>query len=444
MSDNRFPEGFLWGTATASYQVEGAAWEDGRGPCIWDTFCRTPGKVLHGHTGDIACDQYHRYAEDVQLMKDLGIGAYRFSIAWPRIFPTGSGEQNPKGFDYYNRLVDALLEAGIAPAVTLYHWDLPQALEDAGGWPVRETAYRFAEYARTCFEALGDRVKMWITLNEPNCSSMGGYGQGWHAPGRCDMQDGYNAVHHLNLGHGLAVQAYRQGGGDGTIGTTLDLATWRPATRDPKDIEAADRARDHKTRMFMNPLFGRPYPQRLLDARGVTMPIQEGDAEIMATPVDFVGVNMYSEQPVTWDDDEPQKWRPVPCHQPETDMGWPIVPRGLYRLLRGIAEEYGPIPLYVTENGCAMPDKLSEDGTRCHDRGRIDYLRRHLAACRDTIADGVDLRGYFLWSFIDNFEWAWGYTKRFGIVYCDYVDLRRVPKDSYYFYRDVIAGYGDF
>ncbi|MFP4054620.1 MAG: GH1 family beta-glucosidase [Phycisphaerae bacterium] len=439
-----FPKDFLWGTATASYQVEGAAWEDGRGPCIWDTFARTPGKVQHGHNGDIGPDQYHRYKEDVQLMKRLGIGAYRFSLAWPRVFPQGYGEQNPKGFDYYHRLIDELLDNGIAPAITLYHWDLPQRLEDKGGWPVRDTALRFADYAKVCFDELGDKVNMWITLNEPHCSSIGGYGQGWHAPGRQELQDGYNAIHHLNLGHGLAVQAFRQGGLDGVIGTTLDLGTWRPATDRPEDVEAADRAKDRKTRMFMNPLVGRAYPQRHLDAYGLTMPVEDGDAEVMATPVDFVGVNMYHEYPVAWDESQPEKWREAPHWQKESAMGWPIVPAGLRRLLTDITEEYGPLPLYVTENGCAADDHLSEDGTRCHDRDRIDYLRGHLSACRDAIDAGVDLRGYFLWSFIDNFEWAFGYTKRFGIVYCDYVDQRRVPKDSFYFYRDVIAGYGDF
>lgn len=444
MPGRKFPVDFLWGTATASYQVEGAAWEDGRGPCIWDTFARTPGKVFHGHNGDIACDQYHRYAEDVGLMKKLGVQMYRFSIAWPRVFPEGCGSQNPKGFDYYHKLTDALLEAGIQPAVTLYHWDLPQKLEDEGGWPVRDMAYRYADYAKVVFDELGDKVKFWITLNEPHCSAMGGYGQGWHAPGRCNMQDGYSAIHHLNLGHGLAVQAYRQGGGDGRIGTTIDLATWRPATNTPEDIEAADRAKDLKTRMFLNPIYGRDYPQRHLDAREVTMPVKDGDAEIMAQPIDFIGVNMYHEYPVAWDDSEPQKWRIEPCYQQETAMGWPICPDGLYRLLKGITEEYDKPPLYITENGCAWDDMLNDEGDRCHDPQRIDYIRRHMSACLDAIESGVDLRGYFVWSFIDNFEWAYGYSKRFGIVYCDYVDQRRVPKDSYYWYRDVIAGAESF
>ncbi|MBM4038292.1 MAG: beta-glucosidase [Planctomycetes bacterium] len=441
MAQWQFPDGFLWGTATASYQVEGAASEDGRGPSIWDTFCRTPGKVKHGHTGDVASDQFHRYAEDVKLMRDLGVGAYRFSLAWPRIFPQGTGAQNPKGFDYYHRLLDALLAAGIRPAVTLYHWDLPQPLEDAGGWPARDTAKHFADYAAACFVALGDKVDFWITLNEPWCSAVLGYELGIHAPGRTGRAAAHRAAHHLNLGHGLAVQAFRVGGGRGEIGTTLNLAATRPATRREEDVLAADRARDKGSRLFLDPLFGGNYPQRLLDAYpDAPLPIKEGDMEAIAQPLDFIGVNMYSESAVRHDPNHPEQFAHVPSPYPQTDMGWDITPLGIYRLLKWVDDEYGHPTVYVTENGCAMPDVLSDDGTRCHDPGRVDFLRRYIAACGEAVRDGVDLRGYFVWSLIDNFEWSFGYTKRFGIVYCDYGDCRRVPKDSFHFYREVIAG----
>ena len=441
MSEWTFPEDFVWGTATASYQVEGAAGEEGRGPSVWDTFCRTPGKVLHGHTGDVASDQFHRYAEDVGLMRELGVGAYRFSLAWPRIFPEGSGERNPKGFDYYHRLVDALLEAGIQPAATLYHWDLPQPLEDAGGWPARDTAKYFADYAAACFEELGDTVRFWITLNEPWCAAILGYELGVHAPGRTDAAAAFRAAHHLNLGHGLAVQAYRATGQEGVVGTTLNLGATRPATRREEDVVAADRARDKSSRLFLDPLVGKGYPQRLLDAYpDCPIPLEEGDLEDIAQPIDFIGINMYSESAVRFEPSQPEEFAHVPSGYPQTDMGWDITPRGIYRLLKWVDASYGHPPIYVTENGCAMPDVLSSDGTRCHDPGRVGFLRDYIGACGDALRDGVDLRGYFLWSFIDNFEWAFGYTKRFGIVYCDYLDGRRVPKDSYYVYREVIAG----
>jgi beta-glucosidase len=437
-----FPKDFVWGTATASYQVEGAAFEDGRGESIWDRFSRTPGKVLHGHTGDVATDQYHRYAEDIALMRRLGVKSYRFSLAWPRIIPSGSGDPNPKGFDFYNRLVDGLLANDIEPAVTLYHWDLPQPLEDEGGWPNRDTAYRFVEYAQRCFEALGDRVSNWITLNEPFCASVVGYLFGVHAPGIKDRPKAYRAIHHLNLAHGLSVKAFREGAYEGRIGTTLNLSTPRPATQRSEDAEAADRAADLQTRMFLDPLLGKGYPQRHLEAYPeVSMPIEDGDLDTISERIDFLGINYYHEAAVGHDSSHPEGFRSVPLYHPRTDMDWPIVPRGLYRMLRWVSEHAPGLPLYVTENGCAMPDRLSEDGTRCHDPRRIEFLRGHFRACRDAIADGVDLRGYYLWSFIDNFEWAFGYTKRFGIVYCDYVNQRRVPKDSFYYYREVIAGH---
>lgn len=456
---NGFPEDFLWGVATASYQVEGAVHADGRGRSIWDTFSHTPGKVLHGHTGDVSVDQYNRYREDVRLMRDAGLHAYRFSIAWPRIQPDGSGAFNPAGFDYYKRLIEELHAAGMKAVATLYHWDLPQPLEDSGGWPVRDTAERYAEYARACFTELGDFVDMWTTLNEPWCSAFLGYRDGVHAPGRKDLGAAWAAGHHLLLGHGLAVQAYRAERGSEPdavpIGITLNLDTPRPASRLQADHDAADRAWDVQTRFFIDPVFGLPYPERHFTAwaPAAPPPVKPGDMEIIAEPIDYLGLNYYFENvmaaapigPIGNEIDgvptHPEGYRLVPSHHETTAMGWPVVPRGLYRQLRWVWDHIGGrVPLYITENGCAVRDELSPDGSRCHDPRRVAYLREHFAAARDAIADGVDLRGYFVWSLVDNFEWAWGYERRFGIVYADYVDGRRVPKDSYYYLRDVVSG----
>lgn len=447
---NGFPKDFLWGVATASYQVEGAAHADGRGPSIWDTFSHTPGAVLHGHTGDVSVDQYHRYEEDVTLMGDAGLGAYRFSIAWPRIRPDGSGAFNPKGFDYYKRLADELHRAGITAVATLYHWDLPQPLEDAGGWPLRDTPYRYAEYALECFRELGDHVDMWITLNEPWCSAVLGYWEGHHAPGRRDAGDAWAAGHHLLLGHGLAVQAYRAereaAGGSIPIGISLNLYTPRAATNRKEDREAVDRAWDLGARFFLDPLLGKPYPERHFKAwaPAAPPPVLDGDMEIIAAPIDFLGLNYYFENAVTAapaGPENPEGFRHVPTHHERTEMDWPIVPRGLYRHLHWVWEHTGGrMPLYITENGCAVEDTLTRDGLRCHDTRRVAYLRDHFAAARDAIDDGVDLRGYFVWSLIDNFEWAWGYDRRFGVIYADYLDNRRIPKDSYFYLRDVVSG----
>jgi beta-glucosidase len=439
-----FPNRFLWGTATASYQVEGAVEQDGRGPSIWDTFSHKPGNIAEGHTGDIANDQYNRYAEDVALMRDLGVEAYRFSIAWPRIFPEGKGSVNQAGLDYYKRLSDALLESGIKPVATLYHWDLPQALEDAGGWPERDTAQRYLDYANTCFGALDDRVSMWITLNEPFCTAILGYLVGVHAPGIRNRPKAYRAIHHLNLAHGMAVRSYRQSFGTKSIGTTLNMQTPRPATRKADDVLAADRAADLPTRMFLDPLLGKGYPERHLAAYpDVVLPIEDGDMEVIAEPIDFLGVNYYWEHAVVHDPKEQEGYRTTEVYQPETDMGWSVVPLGLFRHLRWLDEHTEGLPLYVTENGCAMPDAVSEDG-RVHDPRRVDYLRGHFSAAAAAVQEGVNLQGYFVWSFIDNFEWAFGYTKRFGITYCDYETQKRIPKDSFYYYRDVIAGFESF
>jgi len=345
--------------------------------------------------------------------------------------------------DYYKRLADTLMERGIRPAATLYHWDLPQPLQDDGGWPNRETALRFAEYAAHVYEGLSDRVSMWITLNEPWCSSVLSYLIGEHAPGHQDRKETYRAIHHLLLGHGLALKSFRDGGYSGSIGITLNLSTPRPATRRQEEIDAADRGADLQSRMFLDPLLGKGYPERHLAAYPeVEMPVEQGDMELIAGKNDFLGLNYYTEDAVRHDPDHPEGFASVTQYQPVTEMGWPVTPAGLYRQLHWVNRETkGQLPLYITENGCAMPDELDAAGTRCHDPRRIDYLREHFAACKAAIDEGVPLKGYFLWSFLDNFEWALGYTKRFGIVYTDYVNQRRVPKDSYHFYREVIAGH---
>jgi len=445
VGDFIFPEGFVWGAATASFQVEGAGREEGRGESIWDRFCRTPGKVHAGDNGDVSCDQYHRYDEDIALIKAAGIQSYRFSIAWPRIFPNGMGKVNAAGIAYYRRLVAALKTAGIKPVATLYHWDLPQVLQDAGGWANRATAAAFVAYARTCFEAFGAEVDTWITLNEPFCAAYLGYLQGIHAPGLTDPVAAYRSVHHLNLAHGLAVRAYRELGQKGSIGIVWNLSTPRPASSTPADRIAAERWTDHDTRMFTSPVLGKGYPA-LAAELGIALPVETGDMDIIASPIDFIGMNYYSERPVRADSRNVLGVSEAPSWQKVTAMGWPVVPQGLLRQFRWIAAEAPGIPLYITENGCAEADLpvLGPDGKRrVHDVPRVDYLRSHLAACSQAIAEGIPLKGYFVWSLIDNFEWAWGYSRRFGIVYCDFNTLERIPKDSYYWYRDLIAGYAD-
>ena len=449
-----FPNDFLWGVATASYQVEGAAVEDGRGESIWDRFCREPGRVYAGHNGNIACDQYHRYTEDVKLMSHINIGAYRFSIAWPRILPSGEGKVNEKGLDYYRRLCETLLEHNITPCATLYHWDLPYALHEKGGWPARDTALRFRDYAAHCFAALAQYIPMWFTLNEPFCSAELGYRYGYHAPGHRSPAETSAAIHHLNLAHGLAVQCYREGGYQGEIGTVLNVGVIRPATTRSEDQEAADLMNDG-SRMYLRPLFGKGYPQRhlqRLEKEGAPLPIQAGDLKQIAQPIDFLGFNYYFELVVSHHDrrqfiTESTNTIPIdapmpiqPNWQPATAMGWPVVPGGLYRHLQWIKNEVGNIPIYITENGCAQEDVLTAN-QEVHDLKRIEYMQLHLAQCQHALENGINLKGYFAWSLIDNFEWSHGYSKRFGIVYCDYATLKRYPKDSYYFYRDVIAGY---
>jgi len=449
-----FPEDFLWGTATASYQVEGAAYEDGRGECIWDTFSRKPGAVYAGENGNVACDQYHRYKEDAALMAELGFKSYRFSIAWPRILPEGRGRVNPEGIAYYRRLCDELHKNGIHTCATIYHWDLPQTLEDAGGWPSRSILDAFKEYVKICYKELGDYVDMWITINEPLCVAYLGYLWGMHAPGQRDLKKAVAAVHHVNMAHGIAVREYRKTGLKAPIGITWNPDTPRPATLSEADKAAADLSRAFATEIFMFPCLGKGYPESIKKNYPNAIPLQDGDLEVIAQSIDFIGVNFYNESAIASDENAQFKYSSKPSWQDTTGMNWPITPGGLERQLLWIAEiskgAFGmkELPIYITENGCAYDDtvtydnKTSPDG-RVHDKERIEYLKQHLAVCADVIKKGVPLKGYYVWSLLDNFEWAWGYTKRFGIIHVDFKTLKRTPKDSAYFLRDTIAGYGE-
>jgi beta-glucosidase len=449
----RFPEGFLWGTATASYQIEGAVGEDGRGPSIWDTFCHTPGKVYHGDTGDIACDHYHLWEQDVSLMAQLGLNSYRLSVAWPRVQPGGSGPYSQRGLDFYRRLLDDLAEHGIAPAVTLYHWDLPQALQDVGGWTNRDTAARFADYAHHVVQALGERARLWITLNEPWVSSHLGYGQGTHAPGIADLSSAFRAAHHLLLAHGLAAKAVRSAmAPSSSLGVTLNLYPTHPASSSVADAEAATRVDGYANRWFLDPIFRAVYPKDLSDLLRPVIGdayLRSGDLETISSPIDFLGVNYYSCHRVAAavDDLRPgdQAYpallqaveRPDPT-VPVTGRGWPVQPSGLTELLARLKNDYGHIPLYVTENGAAFPDYVDPEG-KVNDPERVDYLESHLRAAHDAIAAGADLRGYFCWSLMDNFEWAAGYSQRFGLIWVDFKTQERIRKSSALWYAGVAS-----
>jgi beta-glucosidase len=457
-----FPPGFVFGSATASYQIEGAAKEDGRGPSIWDTFSHTEGKVWNGDTGDIADDHYHRLDEDLDLMSGLGLEAYRFSIAWPRIQPTGRGPANAKGVEFYTRLVDGLLTRGIRPIATLYHWDLPQALEDEGGWANRAIAFAFADYARIMGEALGDKIVTWTTLNEPWCSAYLGYGSGAHAPGRMNGAEALAAVHHLNLAHGLAVTALKEVvTNDPDFSITLNLHVLRGEGE--SGAEAVRQIDGLANRVFLGPLLDGAYPDDVIeDTADVTdwSFVQPGDLELIKQPLELLGVNYYSTTLVrVWDgvsaranndghkDMGGSPWPGasriefLPQPGPYTEMGWNIEPSGLEELLVSLHEKYPALPLMVTENGAAFADEVIEtaDGRVVHDPERVDYLRRHFTAAHRAMERGVDLRGYQVWSLMDNFEWGYGYSKRFGIVYIDFETQERVLKDSAKWYSELIA-----
>jgi beta-glucosidase len=451
-----FPENFMWGTATASYQVEGAVGEDGRGTSIWDTFSHTPGKVYRGDTGDIACDQYHRLEEDLDLMVDLGIKAYRFSVAWPRIQPEGSGPANQKGLDYYRRLVEGLRTRSIEPMLTLYHWDLPQALEDRGGWTSRETSGRFAEYAGLIYEALGDSVRFWITLNEPWVSAWLGYGTGVHAPGVKDVSKALAATHHLLLGHGLALENLRSLGRENNqLGVTLNLSDVRPATEDVADVEAARRVDGNANRLYLDPLFRGSYPEDMLEhyrSESDFAFVREGDLEKISQSLDFLGVNYYFRNTVVDGRRESELATAMrfadlnaatvlPEGVETTAMGWPVEADGLTELLLRLHREYTRVPIYITENGRAVYDYVDPEGG-VDDEERVAFLDAHFRAAHAAIEQGVDLRGYMVWSLLDNFEWAEGYSKRFGIVFVDYGTQRRIPKMSARWYTEVIGRNG--
>lgn len=459
----RFPPDFVWGAATAAFQIEGAVTADGRVPSIWDTFCRVPGAVAGGDTGDVACDHYHRWPEDVALVDSLGLGAYRFSTAWPRACPE-PGVVNRAGLDVYSRLVDGLLERGIEPWVTLYHWDLPQWLEDRGGWAARETADRFAEYALAVHGVLGDRVRRWTTLNEPWCSAFLGYAGGQHAPGRQEPAAAVKAAHHLLLAHGRAVHALREADEAADVGIVLNMSVADPADpQSPADRAATARYDALLNRVFIEPVLRGRYAPQVLEAWasvGLEPPVAEGDLEVIASPVDFVGLNYYNGVAISAARPEESRQMPggaevarptsepmvglgeaytVSRGLPRTAMDWEIQPEGLRRLLARVHEEWtGPagIPLYVTENGSAFDDVVGPDGA-VDDPDRVAYLREHLGAVHAAIEDGADVRGYFAWSLLDNFEWAYGYAKRFGIVHVDFVTGRRTPKSSALVLADV-------
>jgi len=422
-----FPKDFLFGTATAAYQIEGAAKEDGRGPSIWDVFSHTPGKTFNGDTGDIACDHYHRFKEDVAIMKEIGLNAYRFSISWPRVMPDGKNI-NQKGVDFYNRLVDELLENGIVPFITLYHWDLPYALYEKGGWLNDDIAMYFRAYATLMFNELGDRVKHWITLNEPWCSSFLGYFTGEHAPGHQNLQEALIAAHNLLRSHGHAVQAFREEVRDGKIGLTNVVMKVEPGDSRPESFFVASLVDKVINAWFHDPVIFGKYPEEAVKnyvEMGLNVP--DNDFDIISTPIDFFGVNYYTRTLVVFDETNPMKFSYVSGDLPKTEMGWEIYPQGLFDMLIYLKERYR-LPLYITENGMAGPDKV-ENG-KVIDDYRIEYLEKHFEKALEAINAGVNLKGYFIWSLLDNFEWAYGYSKRFGIVYVDYNTQKRIMKKS--------------
>jgi beta-glucosidase len=436
-----FPAGFLWGAATAAYQIEGAATEGGRGPSIWDTFCATPGRVYRGDDGEIACDHYHRWREDLDLIAWLGLGAYRLSLSWSRLQPTGRGPLNPTGVKFYRHLLEGLRERDVRPFVTLYHWDMPQVLEDQGGWPARETALRFGEYADLVSGALGDLVEDWITINEAWVASFLGYGTGEHAPGRSDLGDALRAAHHLNLAHGLAVQALRAAG-PARVGTTVLVADTAPASDRDEDVAAAQRVDGAGNRLFLDPLFRGSYPADMLEHYAPTggfEVVRDGDLATIQAPMDHLGINHYHHNVVAADPDDPQLGaRRLPPEEPTTSFGWGVTPDALRRVLVRVSSEYTGLPLYITENGASYDDYVDPNG-RVNDTERVDYLSGYFSAAAQALREGVDLRGYFVWSLLDNFEWAKGYSKRFGLVFVEYGSQRRIPKSSAYWYRELIA-----
>jgi beta-glucosidase len=430
---------FLWGAATAAYQIEGAADSGGRTPSIWDTFAKTPGNIHNGDTGEVACDHYHRYEEDLDLMAELGLKAYRFSISWSRVLPTFDGPPNPEGIAFYSSLIDGLIARGITPFLTIYHWDLPQYLHDRGGWNNRESVEWFARYTHILVEAFGDRVKHWITINEPHCAAWFGHHRGWFAPGIADLQTALNVAHHILLAHGHATQAIHENIEGSKVGFAPGLTPVYPATQSPEDLAAAAFMDAYDIRWFMDPIYGKGYPVQALERFGLTPPIHDGDMEIIATPTDFLGVNFYLKQVVKaapgsgfFDVDGVDT-----PGTPVTGMGWEINPEALTDLLLRINRDYPVKEIFITENGSAWPDEVIDGAV--NDSLRIKYFSEHLEAVHSAIELGVPVHGYFAWSLLDNFEWTHGYSKRFGLIYIDYPTQRRIIKSSGRWYADYIA-----
>jgi beta-glucosidase len=429
---------FVWGVATSSFQIEGAAHEDGRGPSIWDTFCRVPGKVANGDTGEIACDHYHRYNEDLDLMKWMGVDAYRFSVAWSRVIPNGVGPINQAGLDFYDRLIDGALERGIQPWITMYHWDLPQALQDRGGWNNREVVKWFEEYANVLTNEFGDRVKHWMTLNEPLCSAWIGHLYGDMAPGITDLQTALNASHHLLMSHGIASQVTRTNVKDSKVGIVINVTPAVPATDSDDDRRASKLADGFDNRWFLNPVFGQPYPADVIEVLGKSPQIETGDMSLINQPMDFLGVNFYFRQTIA---SNPQG-SPLPIKNirrenvKRTAMDWEVHAPAFEEILTRIHHDYKPKEIYITENGSAWDDEIISG--EINDEERISYLKSHLDAIFAAKKEGAPIQGYFAWSFMDNFEWAYGYDKRFGLVYVDYKTQKRTPKKSAHYYRELL------
>lgn len=440
----RFPENFLWGAATSAYQIEGATLADGAGPSNWYRFSHTRNRVVDNESGDIACDHYNRYLEDVSLMRELGLQSYRFSIAWGRVLPEGAGRTNQKGLDFYKRLVDALLEAGIEPMATLFHWDMPAALDDRGGWLNRDSAEWFADYAKVVFQALDGRVKRWATLNEPWVVTDGGYLFGTMAPGHSSPFETPIAAHNLLRAHGAAVSVYRALG-EHEIGVVVNLEPKYPASASAEDVEATKRSDAYMNRQYLDPLFFGSYPEEMAELYGEAWPdFPATDFDLIRQRIDFLGINYYSRGIMKADPDNivERARRVSRPHASVTSMGWEVFPQGLTDILLWVKERYGDTPLYITENGAAFYDPPKAEEGKIDDPLRIDYLRKHIRAIADAIERGVNLRGYYVWSFLDNFEWAQGFSKRFGIVHIDYETQRRTAKASARFYADVIRTNG--
>ncbi|MDO4306584.1 MAG: GH1 family beta-glucosidase [Eubacteriales bacterium] len=444
MEKRTFPKDFVWGTATASYQIEGAVREDGRGESIWDRYCSIPGNVRRNDTGEVACDHYHRYKEDVALMKQLGMKAYRFSVAWTRILPKGRGEINEKGIRFYSDLVDELLSAGIEPYITLYHWDLPQALQDIGGWANPEMPGYFLEFSRIVFDRLGDRVKHWMTLNEPYCAAFLGNYEGRMAPGLHDFSTAVLAAYHMYVGHGLVVKDFRENHREGEIGIALNLMGRLPLTQDEKNLAAAKRADGYLNRWFIEPIVKGEYPKDMIElyrSKGVVLPeFRKEDLALISQKLDFIALNYYND---FWVKEDKSRW-PLefvienPPHMPETDRSWPITEEGFTNMLLRMKNEYGVDNIFISENGASYHDVVNMEG-KVVDNARCDFLRRHVIALHKAIQEGVNVRGYFVWSLYDNFEWAEGYDSRFGIVHIDFGTQKRTIKESGYWYSNLIA-----